>query len=132
MAQSRVDVDPFVGQQPVHLFDRVFGDQPACQGKTLSDRINRQGCGSEDAESCVGQGQYAFGVEVAVKQAVQKAMHFLGAKGLVRFHRSPRELSCTGGDSRFEGFRQPIYDRRKFTNPDNHVRILFGKIQRPF
>ena len=56
VAKRRIDVDPLIGQQSVHLFDGVFGDQPTSQGETLSDRIDRQGRGADDAEGGIGQG----------------------------------------------------------------------------
>jgi hypothetical protein len=32
LAKRGIDIDAVVGQQPVHLFDRVFGGQAARQG----------------------------------------------------------------------------------------------------
>ena len=69
----------------------------------MSDRLDRQRRGSEDAERCVGQGQHAFGVRVAVKKAAQETAHFLEAKVPVRFHQSPREPTGAREDSWFAG-----------------------------
>ena len=55
MAQCGVDIDPLVGQQPVHLLDRMLGYQAARQGEALADRIDRQRSGLDDAEGGVGQ-----------------------------------------------------------------------------
>ena len=75
--QDGVDVDPIVGQQPVHLLDRVFGDQAARQCEPLTDRIDRQRRGSDDPERGVGERQHAFGMRIAVEQAGQEAVHVL-------------------------------------------------------
>ncbi|PNE11054.1 MAG: hypothetical protein CR217_11010 [Beijerinckiaceae bacterium] len=50
MAQCGVDIDPLVGQQPVHLLDRMLGHQAARQGEALADRIDRQRSGLDDAD----------------------------------------------------------------------------------
>ena len=55
VAQCGVDIDPLVGQQPVHLLDRMLGYQAARQGEALADRIDRQRSGLDDAEGGVGQ-----------------------------------------------------------------------------
>jgi hypothetical protein len=55
VAQCGVDIDPLVGQQPVHLLDRMLGHQAARQGEALADRIDRQRSGLDDAEGGVGQ-----------------------------------------------------------------------------
>jgi hypothetical protein len=86
VAARGIDADPLVGQQPVHRFDGMLGDQTARQRQTLSDRVDRQGRGSDDTESGIGQGQYPFGVRVALDQVLQETVHPWEAKGLVRFH----------------------------------------------
>jgi hypothetical protein len=96
VAQRGVDIDPCVGQQPVHLLGGMLGYQAARQSETLTDRIDGQGRGPDDAEGGVGQGQDALGVQVAIKQAGQEAMHVLEAEGLVRSHLAP-ESSCLRG-----------------------------------
>ena len=50
VAQCGVDIDPLVGQQPVHLLDRMLGHQAARQGEALADRIDRQRSGLDDAD----------------------------------------------------------------------------------
>ena len=55
MGQDGVDIDAIVGQQPVHLFDSVFGDQATREGQPLTDCMNRQRCGPDDAERGIGQ-----------------------------------------------------------------------------
>ena len=56
MAQRGIDVDAFIGQQPVHLLDGVLGHQAARQGKALPDRVDREGCSFDDAEGGIGEG----------------------------------------------------------------------------
>jgi hypothetical protein len=55
VAQRGVDIDPMIGQQPIHLLDRMLGHKAARQSQALSDRIDRQGGGLDDAERGVGQ-----------------------------------------------------------------------------
>ena len=55
VAQRGIEIDPLVGQQAVHLFDGMLGHQAARQGEALSDCIDGQGGGPDDAERGVGQ-----------------------------------------------------------------------------
>jgi hypothetical protein len=55
VAQRGIEIDPLIGQKPVHLFDGMLGHQAARQGEALSDCIDRQGSGLNDAEGGVGQ-----------------------------------------------------------------------------
>ena len=55
MAQRGIEIDPLVRQQPVHLFNGMLGHQAARQGEALSDCIDGQGGGPDDAERGVGQ-----------------------------------------------------------------------------
>ena len=87
MRQDRVDIDALVGQQPVHLFDRVFGDQAACQREAEADRMNRQRRRPDDTECGVAQRHHAFGMHIVADQAVDELVNVVEAKGLSRFHR---------------------------------------------
>jgi hypothetical protein len=127
VTQCDVDIDPLVGQQPIHLLDRMLGHQAACQGKPLTDGIDRQGRGLDYAQGGVGQRQHALGVQVAIEQAVQEAAHLIEAKGPARCHRLPRESCCMRGDSPVVDFRQPIREVRCNANPDRLARSLFRK-----
>jgi hypothetical protein len=86
VAQRGIDVDPLIGQQPVHLLDRMLGHPTAGQGEPQSDRVDRQRRGLDDAERGVGQGQHALGVQVAIEQAGHEAVYFSEAEGLGRSH----------------------------------------------
>ena len=126
VGQDGVDIDAIVGQQPVYLFDRVFGDQATREGQPLTDCMNRQGCGPDDAQCGVGQGQDAFGVHIGTQQAVQEPVNAVEAEGLVRFHRLPRVSGYTRVESEKDGFRQPVQDERKIRNRKEALLILFG------
>jgi hypothetical protein len=54
VAQRRIDIDAFIGQQTVDLLDGMLGHQPACQGEPLADRVDCQRGGPNDAEGGVG------------------------------------------------------------------------------
>ena len=62
----------------------MLGHPTARQGQPLADRVDRQGGGLDNAEGGVGQGQNPLGVQVAVEQAGQEAVHSREAEGLVR------------------------------------------------
>jgi len=55
VAQRGVDIDSLVGQQPIHLLDRMLGHQATRQGEAVADRIDHQGSGLDGAEGGVGQ-----------------------------------------------------------------------------
>jgi hypothetical protein len=124
VAQCSIDIDTFVGEQPVHLFDGMFGDQAAGQGQSLTDGVDREGRRPDDAECGVGERQHALGVQVAVKQAADKTAYVLEAKGPVRCHRSPRESCCLRREAPSAGMWQPNYDRRKIANPVSAPRVF--------
>jgi hypothetical protein len=70
----------------------------------LTDGIDRQRRGSDHAKGGIGQRQNAFGMQIAVEQVGQEAVHVLKAKGLVRFHRLLRASCRKRGDSMIDGF----------------------------
>jgi len=90
-APRRIDIDVFIGQQPVDRLDGILGHQATRQRKPLTDRVDWQGGGSNDAEGGVGQGQDPLGVHVAIAQAGEATVHLREAEGLDRLHRWPRE-----------------------------------------
>ena len=55
MDQQGIDVDATVGQQSVHLLDRVLGQSPARQRQTLADQADRQRRGLDRPERGSGQ-----------------------------------------------------------------------------
>jgi len=72
VAQRGINVDSLVGQQPVHLFDRVLGHPAPRQSEPVADRINRQGGCLDDAQGGIGQGQDALGVQIPLEQASEE------------------------------------------------------------
>jgi hypothetical protein len=99
-------------RQPVYLFDGVLGHPTARQSQPLTDRVDRQRGGSNNAEGGIGQRQDPLGVHVTIEQAGQEAVHFREAEGLGRLHRLPRESCCVRRDSPIVGSRQPRSDVR--------------------
>src|SRR5580765_4935408 len=126
MGQDGVDIDAIVGQQPVNLFDSVFGDQATREGQPLTDCMNRQRCGPDDAERGIGQRQNAFSVHVSTQQISKEPVNAVEAKGLVRFHRLPRVSGYLRVESERNGFRQPAQDKRKIRNRERALLIPFG------
>ena len=97
----------------------------------MPDRIDREGCGPDDAKGGIGPGHDPFGVQVAIEQVLQETIHLWEVKAPVWFHCSPRETSYMRGDSRFMGFPQPESDERKIENPGRPSRILYRKPPHP-
>ena len=75
MPQQGIDVDALVGQQPVHLLDRVLGQPPACQRQTLADQADRQRGGLDRAKRGPGKGLHALGVQIVAEQRVEEAVN---------------------------------------------------------
>ena len=82
MPQQGIDVDALVGQQPVHLLDRVLGQPPACQRQTLADQADRQRRGLDRPERGSGQRLHPFGVQVVAKQRVEEVADTVKGKRL--------------------------------------------------
>ena len=82
MPQQGIDVDALVGQQPVHLLDRVLGQPPACQRQTLADQADRQRRGLDRPERGSGQRLHPFGVQVVAKQRVEEVVDTVKGKRL--------------------------------------------------
>ncbi len=78
MDQQGIDIDAPVGQQPVHLLDRVLGQPPARQRQTLADQADRQRRGLDRPERGSGQRLHPFGVQVVAKQRVEEAVKWAG------------------------------------------------------
>ncbi len=86
MDQQGIDVDAPVGQQPVHLLDRVLGQPPARQRQTLADQADRQRRGLDRPERGSGQRLHPFGVQVVAKQRVEEAVNTVKGKWLTHRH----------------------------------------------
>ena len=66
--QQRVDIDGWIGQQPVHLFDRMLGQAPAGQRQALADHGDRKRSGLDHPKRGPRQREHAFGMQVVRKQ----------------------------------------------------------------
>ena len=86
MPQQGIDVDALVGQQPVHLLDRMLGQPPARQRQTLADQADRQRRGLDRPERGPGQGLHPFGVQVVAKQRVEEVVDTVKGKWLTHRH----------------------------------------------
>ena len=53
--QNVVDLDGWIGQQPVHLFDRMLELQTAGDGEALANRTDRQGGAVQYAQSGIAE-----------------------------------------------------------------------------
>ena len=107
MDQQGIDVDAPVGQQPVHLLDRVLGQPPARQRQTLADQADRQRRGLDRPERGSGQRLHPFGVQVVAKQRVEEAVDTVKGKRLTQspWHGSQRRMTWHGNAPRPDGGR---------------------------
>ena len=125
MGEDGVEVDPWVGQQPVHLFDGVLCFQPARDRQPLSDGVHREGTGAHDAERGVRQGQDAFGMHVGAEQPFQERLDVFESQGLIWRHRLPRVSGYARFESRRTAGRKRGRDERKIWNPVRPPWIFF-------
>ena len=86
MAQQGIDVDPRVGQQPVHLLDRVLGQAPTGQRQALIDHADRERGALDHPQRGPGQGKDALGMQVWREKRLQELMDALERERLLRRH----------------------------------------------
>jgi hypothetical protein len=85
MGQQGIDIDPVVGQQAVHLLDRMLGQPSASKRQTLADQADRQRRGLDHPQSGACQRQHALGMQICAEQRVHKAVDTFKGK---------RPMSC--------------------------------------
>ena len=73
--QDLIDFDAVVGQQAVHLLDRVLGRPAARRGEAMSDSRNRERGAVQDADRGIAQAVDAFGMQVVFEYAAEQAVH---------------------------------------------------------
>ena len=86
MPQQGIDVDALVGQQPVHLLDRMLGQPPARQRKTLADQADRQRRGLDRPRRQPRPKTSPFGVQVVAKQRVEEVVDTVKRQWLTHRH----------------------------------------------
>jgi hypothetical protein len=84
--QQGIDINSPVGQQPVHLLDRVLGQSPARQRQPLADQADRERRGLDRPERGTGQRLHPLGVQVIAEQRVQEAMDTFERERLTHRH----------------------------------------------